>query len=163
MPANIQDNPANGFRLETFLPYRLAVATDQMSHVFAEQLNETFNLTLPEWRILAVVAEHGTLSPTTVGMRTVMDKVKVSRAAQTLVAKGMIRQNQDPRDGRGRLLRLTRKGTTTHAAIVLLVKRLEATVFDLSRAEIAALTRVLAKITTRIETIEHATPAMAGD
>jgi DNA-binding MarR family transcriptional regulator len=83
-----------------------------------------------------------------------MDKVKVSRAAQSLVAKGLLRQSPDPSDGRGRLLRLTRKGTTTHAAMVPLAMRLQATLFDtLSQTEIATLNRVLAKITTRLETI----------
>ena len=52
----------------------------------------------------------GTLSPSAVGEATAMDKVKVSRAAASLVARGLLRQTQDPHDGRGRLLRLTRKG-----------------------------------------------------
>jgi DNA-binding MarR family transcriptional regulator len=82
-----------------------------------------------------------------------MDKVKVSRATQSLVAKGLLRQSQDPRDGRGRLLRLTRKGVAMHARIVPLANRLESMVFDdLSRADLAALNRVLTKITTRLET-----------
>jgi DNA-binding MarR family transcriptional regulator len=52
------------------------------------------------------------------------------------------------------LLRLTRKGTTTHAAMVPLAMRLQAMLFDtLSQTEIATLNRVLAKITTRLETI----------
>ena len=69
-----------------------------------------------------------------------MDKVKVSRATQSLVSKGLVRQSQDPRDGRGRLLRLTRKGVTTHAGMVPLVEQLEATLFgDLTRADLAGL------------------------
>ena len=43
-----------------------------------------------------------------------MDKVKVSRAAASLVARGLLRQTQDPRDGRARLLRLTCRGATAH-------------------------------------------------
>jgi DNA-binding MarR family transcriptional regulator len=141
------------FRLATFLPYRLAVVTDSASRVFAEYFQDSFDLTIPEWRALAVIAEHGTLSPTLVGQRTAMDKVKVSRATQSLVSKGMLRQMPDPTDGRGRLLRLTRKGSVTHAGMVPLAAKLEATLFsDLSRAEMAALGRILSKITTRLET-----------
>jgi len=104
---------------------------------------------------LAIVAEHGTLSPTAVGQRTAMDKVKVSRATQSLVAKGLLRQSPDPRDGRGRLLRLTRKGTATHAGMVPLAAKLESALFNnVSRAEMAAFDRVLAKIITQLETID---------
>ena len=88
-----------------------------------------------------------------------MDKVKVSRAAQSLVAKGLVRQSPDPSDGRGRLLRLTRKGTTTHARMVPIATKTEALLFDdLSRAELAMLDRVLTKLTTRLETNDMADP-----
>jgi DNA-binding MarR family transcriptional regulator len=153
MPISDQHHRTDGFRLEEFLPYRVAVVTDQIIRAFAENYESEFNLTVSEWRLLAVVAESGTLSPTAAGHRTSMDKVKVSRAAQSLVGKGLLRQNKDPNDGRGRLLRLTRRGTTAHAGMVPLAFRLEADVFgDLSRAERATLERVLTKITTRLET-----------
>jgi DNA-binding MarR family transcriptional regulator len=114
---------------------------------------ESSDLTIPEWRALAVIAEHQELSPTAVGRHTAMDKVKVSRATQSLVAKGLLRQSQDPRDGRGRLLRLTRKGVAVHAKIVPLATRLESMLFDeLSHADIVALNRALSKLSTRLET-----------
>ena len=154
MTTQAQDNPATGFRLEDFLPYRLVVVTDRVSRVFAGRFAEGFNLTVPEWRVLASVAEHGVASSTLVASSTAMDKVKVSRAAQGLMNKGLLRQGPDPRDGRGRLLRMTRKGTSTHAAAVPMVKVVAETVFDnLTRADISALNRVLDKITTRIEMI----------
>ncbi len=153
MPQNNHDVRATDFSLAAFLPYRLAVVTESVSRVFAENYHDQFNLTLSEWRALAVIAEFGTLSPTAVGQRTAMDKVKVSRAAQSLVAKGMLRQSADPRDGRGRLLKLTRKGASTHASIVPLAAKLESELFnDLSRADMAVLNRVLSKMSTRLET-----------
>jgi DNA-binding MarR family transcriptional regulator len=150
------------FSLTDFLPYKLAVVTESIARAFTENYGDKFNLTIPEWRALAVIAEFGTLSPTAVGQRTAMDKVKVSRAAQSLVAKGMLRQTQDPTDGRGRLLRLTRKGVATHARMVPVMIRMQATLFeDLSRAETAALDRVLTKIATRFETIAETGPESA--
>lgn len=152
MSTSAQDNPVTGFRLEGFLPYRLAVVTDCVSRVFAGNFLESFNLTIPEWRVIAVVAEDGTLSPTATAARTAMDKVKVSRAAQSLVTKGLLRQTHDPKDGRGRLLRLTRKGTTAHAGMGRLAMKLEAEIFDgLTRAESLALDKILTKINNKIE------------
>jgi DNA-binding MarR family transcriptional regulator len=157
MPATNHGVRVAKFCLADFLPYRLAVVTESFVRVFAAKYEEACNLTIPEVRALAVVAEYGTLSPTAVGQHTAMDKVKVSRATQSLVAKGMLRQSPDPNDGRGRLLRLTRKGTMTHARLVPVAMTLEAELFgDLSQADIASLGRILGKITTRVETI-HAT------
>ena len=118
MPAQNHDVRVATFCLADFLPYKLAVVTESVARVFAENYEVSCDLTIPEWRALAVIAEHGTLSPTAVGQLTAMDKVKVSRAAQSLVAKGLLRRTQDPSDGRGLLLRLTRKGVATHAGMV---------------------------------------------
>jgi len=153
MPAKNRDTHTAKFRLTSFLPYRLVAVTDSLYRAFEWCYQENCGLTIPEWRALAIIAEFGTLSPTAIGQRTAMDKVKVSRATQNLVAKGLLRQSQDPRDGRGRLLRLTRKGESTHAKMVPLAARLEASLFnDLNRADLAALGRVLTKISTRLET-----------
>ncbi len=112
------DDHAERFQLETFLPYRLVIMTDGIRRTFGELYAMKFNVTISEWRLLAVVAESSTLSPSAAGIRTAMDKVRVSRASQSLAAKGLLRQTKDPRDGRGRLLRLTRKGMSTYSAIV---------------------------------------------
>jgi DNA-binding MarR family transcriptional regulator len=147
------------FRLTSFLPFRLVAVTEAMYRMFAENYEESFNLTIPEIRALTVIAEHGTLSPTAVGQHALMDKVKVSRATQSLVAKGLLQQRQDPNDGRSRLLRLTRKGAAVHAKYVPLATRLEAMLFaDLSRADLNALNRVLTKITTLLETTGETDP-----
>jgi len=159
MPEKKHDPRVAAFSLAEFLPYRLAVATDSISRVFSESYEGSFNLTIPEWRTLAVVAKHGPLSPTSVGHRTAMDKVKVSRAAQSLITKGLLRQSLDPTDGRGRLLRLTRKGISTYASIVPLAAKLEAKVFDgFSRADLTALNRMLTKIISRTETNRRDAP-----
>lgn len=153
MSKKVQEARGAVFSLADFLPYRLAVVTDHVSRVFASRFDERFDLTIAEWRVLAVVAEHETLSPTQVGRHTAMDKVKVSRAAQSLVAKGLLRQSLDPRDGRGRLLRLTRKGLSTHAGMVPLANSINETVFgELNRADAAALARILNKISIHLET-----------
>lgn len=152
MPKNDRETTSEPFRLARFLPHRLEVATDQVCRTLAERYNHSFNLTLSEWRLLAVVAEHDTSSPTAAGQHAAMDKVKVSRAAHSLVTKGLLRQTHDPKDGRGRLLRLTRKGTTAHAGMGRLAMKLEAEIFDgLTRAESLALDKILTKINNKIE------------
>jgi DNA-binding MarR family transcriptional regulator len=153
MPAKNHPARAADFHLASFLPFRLVAVSESVQRMFAESYDGSLHLTIPEIRALSVIAEFGTLSPTAVGQRTWMDKVKVSRATQSLVAKGLLHQRADPHDGRSRLLRLTRKGVATHARYVPLANRLEAELFEgLSRADIAALSRTLTKITSRLET-----------
>lgn len=104
-------------------------------------------LGMPEWRLLAAVGRFGVLSPTEAGDRTAMDKVKVSRAAASLVARGLLRQAQDPSDGRGRLLRLTRKGAAVYTDVAPTAKAIDAMLtMGLTKTEWRLLHKALGKL-----------------
>lgn len=138
---------ATALLLEDFLPYRLSVAADAVSRFMARQYLAKWGLGMAEWRLLAAVGRFGVLSPTAAGERTAMDKVKVSRASASLVSSGLLRQSQDPTDGRGRLLRLTRRGTALYEDIAPTGKEIEeALMAGLSRTEWRALHRALGKL-----------------
>ena len=140
--------------LEDFLPYRLSVAADAVSRFIARQYLAKWDLGMAEWRLLAAVGRFGVLSPTAAGERTAMDKVKVSRAAASLVARGLLRQTQDPADGRGRLLRLTRKGTTIYTNVAPTAQAIEAALAPgLTKAEWGALAKALAKLSDHARSV----------
>lgn len=129
------------------MPYRLSVAADAISRLVASQYLAKTGLSMSEWRLLAAVGRFGVLSPTAAGEWTSMDKVRVSRGVVSLVARGLLRQNQDPKDGRGRLLRLTRKGTTSFAGVAPMARNIEAVLSaGLTKTELAALHKVLTKL-----------------
>jgi DNA-binding MarR family transcriptional regulator len=154
-PAEADENSRAGeFRLEDFLPYRLSVAAESVSHLIIRYHLAPAGLAMPEWRLLAAVGRYGVLSPTAAGERTSMDKVKVSRAAASLVTRGLLRQTPDPDDGRGRLLRLTRKGTTLYTSVSPTARNIEATLAPgLTRAEWTALHRALGKLSDHTRSI----------
>jgi DNA-binding MarR family transcriptional regulator len=149
-------NPSSGagvepaedeFQLDSYLPYRLAVAAASVNRLMARRLAEAYRLSISEWRVLAVVARAGVLSPSTVGAVASMDKVKVSRAAASLIARGFLKQSQDPHDGRGRLLRLTRKGHTVHGKLVAEARDMEQQLAQgLTRSEWTALFNTLRRL-----------------
>lgn len=140
------------FRLEEFLPYRLSVAANRVSRRFAERYGARFGLSIPEWRVMAVLGRFGRLPAREIAGHTAMDKVKVSRAAQALVARGLVARAADAADARLHWLALTRAGRRMHAAIVPMARTLEAEVLDgLDPAEIAALHRALARIAARLD------------
>jgi DNA-binding MarR family transcriptional regulator len=152
------------FKLEDFLPYQLSVAANRVSRLFARRYSGIYGLTIPEWRVLATIARFSTVSPTAVGEWTAMDKVKVSRAAAGLVARGLIRQTPDPKDGRGRLLRMTRKGETVHRDVVPLARALEATLAEsLGRTQWLALGKALVRLNAHVQSIEEPDRAEAVD
>ena len=149
-----EGSDADEFRLEDFLPYRLSVAADSVTQLIARHYLIHSDLAMPEWRLLAAVGRFGVLSPTAAGERTSMDKVKISRAAAGLVSRGLLRQTHDPDDGRGRLLRLTRKGTTVYAGIGPTARAIEASLApSLSKAEWAALHKALGKLSLHAQSI----------
>lgn len=143
------------FRLEDFLPFRLAVAAEAVSRLIAKLHLAQSGLTMPEWRLIAAIGCYGVLSPTVAGERTSMDKVKISRAAASLVARGLIKQNHDPDDGRGRLLRLTRKGNNIYAGIAPTARSIEETLAQgLTKTEISALRANLGKLLDHVQAIQ---------
>ena len=68
----------SAIRLDDYLPYRLSVAANEVSRLVARAYEDRFSITVPQWRILANLAEHGPSTPLEIGRYTVMDKVTVS-------------------------------------------------------------------------------------
>src|SRR5579859_2632253 len=79
-------------RLDSYLPYRLSVASNAVSRLIARAYEDHFGLTIPQWRLIAVLAEDGPLTQQAIGVRTVMDKVTVSRATQGLVKRKLVQR-----------------------------------------------------------------------
>ena len=98
------------FDLSTFLPYQLAVASARISKGFAELYRAEFGLTIPEWRVLAHLAQSDQVSVREIQARVDMDKSKVSRAAARLEASGLIEKRENLVDRRLLDMRLTEKG-----------------------------------------------------
>jgi DNA-binding MarR family transcriptional regulator len=129
------------------MPYRLSYSANLVSEAIAQQYSVLFKLTIPEWRVVAHVAERSGITQQEIGLRTRMDKVTVSRATIALVARGFVSRSKNPADRRSRLLGLTSAGRRLYAAIAPKALELERAVFgQFSVAEIAALKSLLQRI-----------------
>src|SRR5215470_16697842 len=71
--------------LDRFVPYRLSVLTNRVSSAIARHYSDRFDLSIPEWRVMAVLGQTPGLSAREVAARTAMDKVQVSRAVASLM------------------------------------------------------------------------------
>lgn len=138
-------------RLDDFLPYRLSVATNAVSQVIARAY-EAAGLKTNEWRLVAVLAEDGELTQQAIVRRTKLDKVSVSRAAQGLETRGLVRRTPDPADARSLRLSLTAAGRKLHERVApAALSLLRELVTGMEPEEVRALEKALRRIESRAE------------
>jgi len=152
----------NSLRLQRFLPYRLAVVSREISNSLARRYAAEFGISIPEWRVLAHLAEVEKCSSGDICARTAMDKAKVNRAVTRLVAAGLVLAQTSSEDRRLNVLMLSRRGRAIYGRIVPIALRHESFLTDaLSTAERASLLGILEKLHRRVQ--ELGEPAPAGD
>jgi len=133
--------------LEKFLPYRLSVLSNTVSSAIAAAYFMNFGLSIPEWRVMAVLAANPGLSAAEVTARTAMDKVAVSRAVGALLSAGRLHRTTAPADRRRTHLALTTAGSRVYARVVPMALQYErnllASLNARDRATLDRLVRVL--------------------
>jgi DNA-binding MarR family transcriptional regulator len=143
-------------RLNEFLPYRLSIASNAVSKVIAAAYAERFGLSVPEWRLIAVLHESETATQQDLVRRTLMDKVAVSRAAQALAERGLVKREQDATDGRAWRLTLAARGHALYRRIAPAALEYERRLLEaFSRQEIAVLHDMLARLARAASSITN--------
>jgi len=141
--------------LERFLPYRLSILSNRVSQAIAREYTERFNLSMTEWRVMAVLARFNGagMSAREVAERTAMDKVAVSRAVASLIRDGRLRRRLHGDDRRRSVLALSAKGYRIYDEVAPLALRFERELLSrLGTDEQQWLTRIL----DRLEAAESA-------
>ena len=103
--------------LEDFLPYRLAVLSHTVSTTIAKIYEAKFGVSIPEWRVIAILGRFPGLSAVEVADRTMLDKVAVSRAVTKLIKSGRIDREFADADRRRSILNLSEEGKKVHDEI----------------------------------------------
>jgi DNA-binding MarR family transcriptional regulator len=111
--------------LEEFLPYRLAVLSHTVSSKIAGVYEERFQVSIPEWRVIAILGRFPGLSAVEVAQRTMLDKVAVSRAVTKLIKSGRLDREFADADRRRSILNLSEEGRRIHDEIAPLALRFE--------------------------------------
>jgi DNA-binding MarR family transcriptional regulator len=133
--------------LDQFLPYRLSFTSNLVSDAVAGTYKALFGLSIPEWRLIALIAEREGITQQEIGSLSRMDKVTVSRAAIALTDRGLIERRPNPADRRSQLLALSEAGITLYAAVAPKALEMERAVFGrFSAAELEAFTAMLRRI-----------------
>jgi len=134
-------------KLRNFLPYRLAILSSRISQSIADRYEEKFSLSLPEWRVMAILGEEPDLSAAEVAERSALDKVAVSRAVKSLLAGKRLERHFSSDDRRRSVLSLSANGLQIYKKVLPLALAYEkALLSGLNREEQEFLDGILDKL-----------------
>ena len=144
------------FELEHFLPYRLSLLTNTVSDGIAQCYREKYDISVMEWRILAVLGRYPGLTASEIIDRTAMDKVTISRAVKNLVKKDLLQRKTDQEDRRRILLFVTAtRGAQMLAEVMPLAQQYETKLLDsLNSQEREALSRAIQILQTQAQSLK---------
>ena len=119
-------NPARqrSLILDRFAPYRIVA----LGHAVSGRLSQVYaneNISVPEWRVLAVISQVDSLAARDVVDRTPMDKMTVSRAVASLETKDLVLSTQDKQDRRVNMLSLSAAGRVLFNRVAALALQFE--------------------------------------
>ncbi len=141
-------------KLENFLPYQLAVLSNTVSTTVARAYDKRFKVSIPEWRVIAVLGRFPGLSAVEVAERTLMDKVAVSRAVTKLIKNGRIDREFADADRRRSILNLSEDGKKLHDEIAQVALRFERDLVEgFSEEEMKNLTNIMERLMARANLI----------
>jgi len=135
--------------LDRFAPYRIVAlghaVSGRLSQVYADE-----NITIPEWRVLAVISQVDSLAARDVVERTPMDKMTVSRTVASLETKDLVLRTQDKQDRRVNMLSLSAAGRILFNRVAALALQFEDELLAvLSPGEQSAFEATLLKLEAR--------------
>lgn len=153
------DERRERLRLEHFVPYRLSILTNTVSTAIAGAYARRFGLSIPEWRVIAVLGLEPGLSAAEVAERTAMDKVAVSRAVSNLLRSRRVVRATANSDRRRSVLKLSRHGENVYWRVVPFARRYEKELLaDLSASERASLDQLLSRLHRRAQELGPVRP-----
>lgn len=134
-------------KLDDFIPYQLSTASNAVSDLIAQEYKSRFGLKIPEWRVMAVLGDHGASTQRYLVESTLMDKVTVNRAVKTLADRKLIDRTPNDADGRSHHLQLSATGVDLYQQIMPAAEAMEKKIMAVfSAEEVEQLSGLLAKV-----------------
>jgi len=134
-------------KLESFLPYRLSLLSNTVSANIAATYQDKFGISMPEWRVMAILAEYPDSSADDVCQRTQIEKSVVSRAVARLLKRHLISREFDVNDKRRSILRLSETGLSVYDEVMPVAETFEKKLIArLSKEERKSLSTLLDKL-----------------
>lgn len=136
------------------LSYRLSRTSSAMSRSAALRYRREFDVSLGEWRAIALIAADPTLTLNRLARRAGLDKAQMSRVVSRLTERGLV--NRTAGLGRSSQLALTEAGTGVYRGLITAANERDAEFLEiLSDDEAATLRRALDKLADLALTVEE--------
>ena len=95
--------------LENMLNYRVQRLASKMALKTSREVLQGTGIHIAEWRLTCTLMENGPSNVTQISRQLVLDQGRTSRLLKAAEAKGLVKRNPDPRDGRASIFSLTQK------------------------------------------------------
>jgi DNA-binding MarR family transcriptional regulator len=126
--------------------YLIREAHKSLSRVLAAEVVR-LGISLKQYYYVRALLEEDGISQVELGERVGMERATVTAALDTLERDGIVRREAHPDDRRKTNVFLTAKGKRLRAPLIALIKSLnEATLADVSRAELDRMCATIAKL-----------------
>ncbi|MEU4654055.1 MarR family transcriptional regulator [Streptomyces sp. NPDC023723] len=102
--------------ISELLSYRLSRTSSALSRSAALRYRREFDVSLGEWRTIALIAADPTLTLNRLARRAGLDKAQMSRVVRGLVERGLV--NRTEGTGRSRQLALTEAGVEVYRGLI---------------------------------------------
>lgn len=138
--------------LDDLLNYRLLRLFALGGAPVIRLLEGRYGIARREWRVLALLAERGAMSPSALADCAHLDRPRVSRALASLAAKGLVLRSVAARDARRAEVVLTERGQALYVEVfpqVAVINERLVSVLDDAAAQ--ALDDALARLTAHAE------------
>lgn len=145
--------------VDDLLNYRLSRLFAASGAMVIRLCEGRYGITRREWRLIALLAAHGAMSPSELSRRAHLERPRTSRHITELVEKGLIRRVADPEDRRRAEVDLTTEGRRLYDELFPQSVRFNCEVLAvLSPGELAAFEAALDKLTDNAERIAAGKP-----
>jgi len=100
------------------LTSRVLMLSNTLGLYASRRYRDEFGMTLPEWRVMSVIAYSEPTTAREISRALATDKGWVGLSAESLRRRGYVAGFPDKRDGRRTLLTLTEEGRKKHEAVL---------------------------------------------
>lgn len=107
-----------GLSVEQFLTYRLNALHIALNRQAGRILDRLSGLSLPEWRVIALLGAGASVNATQIGQISGADQGLLSRTLRSLEKGGLVISERDPSDKRSVKLMLTAKGCAVYDKVL---------------------------------------------
>ncbi len=140
--------------LKQYLPYLLHRAQHLFSAEFHASLQKV-GVQISEWRVLAVLADHGSSSVQEVANVALLPQPTASHACRRLENEGLISRIENDRDRRRKMLSLTDDGRELVEGLIEQAETMEAQTLERLSIDPKQLTEQLTRLIDELEALPN--------